>query len=72
MTRPKHIPAKPVGRPLKSRELAGYDNDLAHLGKLRIACMTDKRLSMEEYMKISDSIRAIEKVLRRLPKPVSA
>lgn len=63
---PKH--PKRNGRPMIPRERIGYDQDLGHLARLRSGCHGDSRLSLHQYRTISESITAIEKILRRLPK----
>jgi hypothetical protein len=51
-----------------SRAARGYDADLAHLGRLRSACLGDKRLTTTQFIRIVESIQIIEKTLRGLPK----
>lgn len=56
----------PVGRPLYSRLERGYGDDLLHLSRLRSACLSDNRISHNDYLKIARSINTIEKFLREL------
>jgi hypothetical protein len=59
---------RPAGRPMISREKRGYDAELAHLSRIRSACIADSRLKTSEYERIVLAIQTIEKELRRMPK----
>lgn len=59
---------RPVGRPMLSRVKYGYEADLAHLSRLRSACLADPRLGTARYGKIVEAIRIVETILRKLPR----
>lgn len=56
-----------MGRPLGSRAVVGYDSDLGYLRRLHSACYDDSRITTGEYDKISEAVKTIATILRKLP-----